>query len=201
LRKILPLFSYLFHPIFIPVLGAFAWIYWGNSYFAELQKSLIVLQIVIITILIPLAFFYLLQTLGKIDSIMVSDLSQRKIPLIIQIVLVVILLRQSITIDRIPELFFFFAGGLASTFVLLLLLFVKFKASIHMVGISMLTVFVINLSLYYQINLLYAIALLLCLNGLIAASRLEMKAHTGKELVIGFFIGAVPQLLTGYLWL
>lgn len=201
MRKILPLFSYLFHPIFVPVLGAFAWLYWGDSYFAAIQKSLIILQIVIITILIPISFFYLLKTLGKIDSVMVSDLSQRKIPLIIQMVLVVILLRQSITIDRIPELFFFFAGGLVSSFIILLLLFLRFKSSIHMTGISTLTVFVVGLSLHYRINLLYPIAVLICLNGLIAASRLEMKAHTSTELVMGFLVGTVPQLLIWYVWL
>lgn len=201
LRKILPLFSYLFHPVFVPLYGALAYLAWGKNYFEPMQQLLVVLQIVIITILIPLAFIYLLKTLGRVDSIMISDLSQRKIPLVIQIGLVVILLRQSITIDRIPELFFFFAGGIISALLTLILLFARIKASLHMIGISALTVFTIALSIYNQVNLLNAIALLLLLNGLIAASRLEMKAHDGKELVVGFLFGAIPQLLLLYCWL
>ena len=201
LRKILPLFSYLFHPVFIPVLGTLAYFFWGKNYFEPTQQILIVLQIVIITILIPMAFIYLLKTLGKVDSIMIADLSQRKIPLVIQIILMVVLLRQSITIDRIPELFFFFAGGILSALLTLILLFAKVKASLHMMGISALTVFTIALSIYNQVNLINVVAILLLANGLVAASRLEMKAHTGTELVIGFFFGIIPQLLLLYCWL
>lgn len=201
LRKILPLFSYVFHPVFIPVLGTLAYFFWGKNYFEPAQQILIVLQIVIITILIPIAFLYLLKTLGKVDSFMISDLSQRKVPLVIQMVLMVILLRQSITIDRIPELFFFFAGGIASALLTLILLFAKIKASLHMMGISALTVFTIALSIYNQVNLINVIAILLLANGLVAASRLEMKAHTGTELVTGFFFGVAPQLLLLYCWL
>lgn len=201
MRKILPLFSYVFHPVFIPVLGTLAYFFWGKNYFEPAQQVLILLQIVIITILIPIAFLYLLKTLGKVDSFMVSDLSQRKVPLVIQVVLMVILLRQSITIDRIPELFFFFAGGIVSALLALMLLFAKIKASLHMMGISALTVFTIALSIYNQVNLINVIAILLLANGLVAASRLEMKAHTGTELVIGFFFGVLPQLLLLYCWL
>lgn len=201
MRKILPLFSYVFHPVFIPVLGTLAYFFWGKNYFEPAQQVLILLQIVIITILIPIAFLYLLKTLGKVDSFMVSDLSQRKVPLVIQVVLIVILLRQSITIDRIPELFFFFAGGIVSALLTLMLLFAKIKASLHMMGISALTVFTIALSIYNQVNLINVIAILLLANGLVAASRLEMKAHTGIELVIGFFFGVLPQLLLLYCWL
>lgn len=187
LRKFLPLFSYLFHPVFIPVLGTLAYFFWGKNYFEPAQQILILLQIVIITILIPMAFIYLLKTLGKVDSIMIADLSQRKIPLVIQIVLMVILLRQSITMDRIPELFFFFAGGILSALLTLILLFAKVKASLHTMGISALTVFTMALSINNQVNLINVIAILLTANGLVAASRLQMKAHTGTELAVGFF--------------
>jgi len=201
LRKFLPLFSYLFHPVFIPVLGTLAYFFWGKNYFEPAQQILILLQIVIITILIPMAFIYLLKTLGKVDSIIIADLSQRKIPLVIQIVLMVILLRQSITMDRIPELFFFFAGGILSALLTLILLFAKVKASLHTMGISALTVFTMGLSINNQVNLINVIAILLTANGLVVASRLQMKAHTGTELAVGFFFGITPQLLFLYYWL
>ena len=138
---------------------------------------------------------------GKIDSIMVSDLSQRKIPLLIQVFLITILIQKSITIDRIPELYFFFFGGLISTLLALVSLFAKMKASIHMIGISSLTAFLMGLSVHSQINILNTISILILMNGIVAASRLEMKAHTTKELSIGFFIGLIPQLTLWYFWL
>lgn len=201
MKKILPFFSWLFHPLFIPVFGTLFYLFCNENYFSAGQKYLILFQIIIITVLIPMAFYYLLKTLGKVDSIMVSDLSQRKIPLLIQMVLIFILLKKSITIDRIPELFFFMLGGLVSTLLTLLFLFGRIKISIHMIGISALTAFIIGLSLHNQANHLLPIAFLIMINGIIAASRIYMKAHSMTEIVIGFFAGVIPQLALLYLWL
>ena len=201
MKKILPSFSYLFHPIFIPLFGTIFYLFFTPNYFEFNQKYLILLQVLLITIFIPISFFYLLKAIGKVDSMMVSELSQRKIPLIIQAFLIYTLIQKSITLDRIPELFFFFFGGLLSTLLTLILLFGKIKASIHMIGISSLTAFVVGLSLHNQINFMYYIAFLILMNGVVASSRLEMKAHTNMELAIGFFVGLLPQLALYFFWL
>jgi hypothetical protein len=132
---------------------------------------------------------------------MLSDSTQRKIPLLFQAFLIIIVIQKSITIDRIPELFFFLYGGLISTVLAFLLLFAKRKASIHMLGISSLTSFVIGLSIHTQVNFIYCIAFLVLMNGIVASSRLEMKAHTTLELIIGFLIGSIPQVALWFFWL
>lgn len=201
MKKTLTLFSYLFHPIFIPLFGALFYFFYNENYFEDIQKYLILFQIIIITILIPVSFFYLLKTLGKVDSIMVKDLSQRKIPLIIQSALLLILITKGITFSRIPELFYFLIGGLWSTLITLALLFGKIKASLHMLGISSLTAFVIGLSIHNQVNITYIISFLIVMNGLLAASRIVMNAHSNNELVIGFFVGMLPQIILWCFWL
>jgi hypothetical protein len=148
-----------------------------------------------------MAFFYLLRTFGKIDSIMLSDISQRKIPLLLQIMLFSILISKSITIERFPELYFFFIGGLSSTIIAFMLLFAKIKASIHMIGMSALTVFIIGLSLHTEVNIINTVVFFVMMNGFVASSRLEMNVHTKKELAIGFVCGMLPQLLLLYFWL
>ena len=55
--------------------------------------------------------------------------------------------------------------------------------------------------MHLQIQSMIPISILILLNGIVASSRLEMNAHTYKELVVGFFIGAIPQLLLLILWL
>jgi len=132
---------------------------------------------------------------------MVYQLSQRKIPLLLQAILIFLLITKSITAEVIPELYYYFLGGLISTFLLLILLCLKIKASIHMVGISTLTFFVIALSLRYQNNAIYTIAFLIVMNGFVATSRLVLQAHTNKELVIGFFSGLLPQIILSFFWL
>lgn len=201
MRKVVIAFSYLFHPVFISVYATLFYFLLDVNAYNTTQKSLILLQITIITFFIPICIFFLLRSLGRIDSIMLSELSQRKIPLFLQCVLLYILISKSITIDTIFELFFFFAGAMISTFLALLMSFVKVKASLHMLGISALTAFAMGLSFHNQTNALPIIAALVAVNGLVASSRLVMKAHTGTELAIGFFCGLVPQVVLWYFWL
>lgn len=201
MKKILPFFSYLFHPIFIPLLGTIFYVVLDSHYFALQQYLILFLQIIIITILLPMAFFYLLRTFGQIESIMLSDISQRKIPLLLQLMLFAVLIEKSITIDRFPSLYFFFVGGLLSTIFAFLLLYAKFKASIHMIGISSLTVFIIGLSIHNQVNTVNLVTFFVIMNGVVASSRLVMKAHSNKELLIGFICGVIPQGALLYFWL
>lgn len=201
LKKILPVFSYIFHPIFIPVYAAFLYFFLNDSYYTNPEKYFAVLQIIIITIVLPLLFFFVLRATGQVNSIMIADISQRKIPLVIQCFLTILLLRKSITFEHFPEFHFFFLGGLLSTIVALILLFFKTKASLHMVAISALMVFVVGLSIHNQAWNLNMIAFLVLMNGFVASSRLEMKAHSPIELVLGFLFGVVPQLALLPFWL
>lgn len=201
MKKILPLFSYLFHPIFVPVFGSLCYFLLNENYLISEQKCLILIQVSITMIFIPISVFYLLRTIGKADSVMLSDVSQRKIPLFVQALLIVVLVGQSITHDKIPELYFFFLGGLASTLSAFILSLVKIKASLHMTGISTLVFFVIGLSMHNHINAIYLISFLFLIVGIVAASRLQMQAHNGKELLIGFLSGMLPQIAFWFFWL
>lgn len=201
LKKILPLFSYIFHPIFIPVYAAVFYFFLNDSYYTNLEKYFALFQVVIITIVLPILFYFVLRTASLVDSILFSEISQRKIPLVILCFLIILLVRKSITIEHFPEFHFFFLGGLLSTLVALILLFFSIKASLHMVAISAFTIFVIGLSIHNQTRNINGIAFLVLLNGFVASSRLEMKAHTPKELVIGLFLGIISQLLLLGFWL
>lgn len=200
-KRILPFFSYLFHPIFIPVYAALSYFFLNDSYYSNSEKYFAIFQIAIITILLPILFFFILRMAGKIDSIMISEISQRKIPLIILCFLNILLLQKSITLDHFPEFHFFFLGGLLSTVLALFFVFFKTKASLHMVAMSALTIFVIGLNIHNQTQNIILIAFLILMNGTVAFSRLEMKAHTLKELTIGFLLGVIPQLLLLNFWL
>lgn len=132
---------------------------------------------------------------------MLSEISHRKIPLMLQIMLFAVLIQKSITLERFPSLYIFLVGGIFSTIVAFLLLFLKTKASIHMIGISSLTVFIIALSLSNEINTVHLVAFFIIMNGIVASSRLAMNAHSNKELLIGFLCGVIPQSVLFYFWL
>lgn len=145
--------------------------------------------------------YYLLRYTGKVDSIMIANLEQRKIPLVFQIFIIILLLRKTITLEHFPELHFFFLGSLFSILIALGLLYIKFKASLHMLAIAALTVFVYGLNVHLQMNNIFFVPFLLLISGFVASSRLVMQAHTPKELIIGIFVGSIPQIIFLFLWL
>lgn len=201
MKKFLSFFSYVFHPVFISVYAVLLYFLLTERYHPYQEFFLILIQVIILTILIPLSLFYFLMTLGKANSFMLSDISQRKIPILANIILLYILIDQSITADRIPELYFFFFGALVSSILIFLFIYIKLKASIHMVGIGALAVFIIGFSLHTQTNHIFLVAFFLLMVGLVATSRLSMKAHTNRELTAGFLTGVLPQIGLFYFWL
>jgi hypothetical protein len=201
LKKILPIFSYIFHPLFTPVQACIFYFLFHHGDYSVSQIKSFFWQISIVTILIPMALYYILRYSGRADSIMIADLEQRKIPLVFQSFLLILLLRKSIPLDYYPELHFFFIGALFSTLIALGLLYLKFKTSLHMLAISALTVFVFGLNIHLQMGSVYLVPFLLLMNGFVASSRLVMKAHTPNEIVIGVLVGSVPQILFLFLWL
>ena len=197
----MPLFSYILHPIFISMYATLFYLYCKEDIFTNREKYYVLFQILIITVLVPILFFMLLRSTGHVKSVMVPETSQRQIPLLLQCFLYILLVKRSIIIARYPELHFFFLGALFSTIIALILSFFKIKASLHMMAISGLAFFVIGLNIHLKMQNPYWTALLVLLTGIVASSRLEMEAHTNKELIIGLMTGVFPQILFLYLWL
>ncbi|WP_236025453.1 hypothetical protein [Flavobacterium geliluteum] len=201
MKRILPLFSYVLHPVFISMYATLFYLFCKGDAFANQEKYYVLFQILIITFFVPILFFLLLKSTGNVKSIMIHETSQRRIPLVLQCFLFILLVKRSIVITRYPELHFFFLGALFSTILALICTFFKIKASLHMMSMSGLAIFVIGLNIHLQMHNPYWSAFVILLSGLVASSRLVMEAHTSNELSIGTAIGILPQLLFLYLWL
>ena len=192
--------SYIFHPLFIPIAGTLA--YFALAPYSSLeQQSGNILPIFILTVIIPIIFFLILKNLKLITSVFAPSIKERTYPLIISIGLYVMILYKVIPLNYISELYFFFIGLITASFTVLLLYFLRFKTSIHLLGTGSLLLFLIGLSVHFEINITIAIGLITLLSGLISTSRLYLKAHTVLELVVGFLIGGFSQLLLFQYWL
>jgi hypothetical protein len=168
--------------------------------FHPAEIFLYLIQILIVTILIPISVFYLLVSMGKMNSFQEVSLHQRKFPLLLNAILLYILIEKSITLENIPELYFCFFGAIMSSLMALLLILFRIKASIHMLGISALTGFLVMISIYTQQEMLYSISSFIVFSGLVATSRLLLRAHTIRELMLGCIVGIMPQLVLGFYW-
>ena len=201
LKKILPVFSYILHPIFVSLYGTLFFFLIANSFFYNSQIIVTLIQVTILTLLLPLSMYFLFRSLGVVSSFTEASISERKMPIAVQAILLFVLIKFSVSRDTVAELYFFFLGGFLSSVIVLASVILKFKASLHMIGISALTCFIFGLSMYYQMPFVNLVAFSIVCVGLVASSRLYMKAHTYPELIAGMIIGAGPQLFLYQYWL
>lgn len=193
--------AWLFHPLWMPLLGVILYYRITPRYIIpEVMYSKIVV-VFILTFLIPILLFFLLKTMGLVKSIHMEDVKERKIPTVLQSLLILLIIRMVFHPHLYPELYAFFIGILFSLITAFVLVSAKFKVSFHMIGIAGLTMFIIALSIHFKVNVLWLIAFLLFVNGWVASSRLHTKSHTNAELIFGFFVGMFPQLLLVNYWL
>lgn len=201
MNNILKSVSFIFHPLIIPLLGVIFYFSKSPKYVSIqiIQAKLISLSI--LTIALPILLYFLLKTLGKAKSIYLETTKERIFPLIVHCIVILLVLNRILTANQIIELYYFFVGILISTLACLFLAIMKIKASIHMTSIAGLFMFFIALSIHFSININGTIVIMFVITGAIATSRLHLKAHSGIELVIGFFIGFIPQLILLKYWL
>ena len=193
--------AYLFHPLLMPLLGS-ALYYALTPRFIEpdIQQARL-LAVAIITLFIPIIVFFLLKNLTIVKSIQLENVTERKYPLMIQCLLLLLIIKMVFDPYDSPELYYFFVGILFSSITTLLLVYAEFKVSLHQMGVAGVTMFLIALGVHFKINVLIAIGVLFIANGWVASSRLHTNSHNYPELIAGFLIGIIPQLIILNFWL
>lgn len=159
------------------------------------------MAIAIMTLFIPIVFYFMLRTLGKVSSYFLEDVTERKWPLAFSAILYAVVLRYVLDRFDFPELHYFFLAILYSTLAAALLVFFRIKISLHMMGLAGITAFIISLSLSYNLDLVYTISFFITITGLTATSRIHYRAHSYVELLLGFLIGLIPQMVLIPFWL
>ena len=193
--------AYLWHPLLMPLLGTVIYYLITPKYVEPAIWQSKLMAIVIVTILIPIVSYFLFKNLRLVNSIKLEEVWERKLPLMLQSLLILAVIKYLFDPYITPELYYFFVGVLFSTLTALLMVFFKSKVSLHQMGISGLTFFVIALSVHFQVNMLLWIALFLFANGWVASSRMHSWSHTPIELIMGFIIGIIPQVIMLNFWL
>lgn len=201
MRFLLKSASFIFHPLWIPLAGSLLYFLLTPRFFPQEVIQAKLLAISILTIFIPVVFYFLLKNLGKAQSVFLEDVKERKWPLLFFAILILMVLNQILNAYNYAALYYFFVGILFSTLLAFTLVLVRFKASLHTMGLSGLMVFLIGISWNFKINLTYTISFLILVLGLTASSRIFYKAHSFKELFLGLICGVIPQAVVLYFWL
>ena len=201
MKHFLRIGAYVLHPLLMPLLGALVYYVITPRFIdSEIIRAKL-FAIAIITLVVPIVLFLLLKNMGWISSLELHNVKERKIPLMLQCLLLLLIIKMVFDPYDSPEMYFFFVGVLFSTISALLLVIFKVKISLHQMGIAGVTMFIIALSVHFKVNMLVWIGLVALANGWVASSRLHTNSHTYPELILGFFVGLIPQFLMLNFWL
>ena len=187
--------STILHPIVLPTLGVFIYFLFVSQSF-EKRLQLIVLGLVFtLTYLLPLLMLLLLKKFRFIKDFQVSTIKERRFPIIFMMLLLYFLGNSIIQIPTIRNLGILFFGTSLSLTCIYVLFSLKLKSSLHLVSMGNMIGFFLIMTNINSLSMLPIIILLVLLSGILASSRLYLKAHTPVELLIGFSLGIVCQFI------
>lgn len=188
--------SYVFHPLLFSFLGTFLYLVLTPKHIVKNQEYIILLIIFMSTYVLPVFVLALLKRMNMIVSYKLDTIEERKFPIIFFIILSFMIGNLLINIQIVDLLAYSFYGTAISLCFTYILFSAKIKTSLHMIGIGGILSFIVIMSFEYQLNYNLIIAILFVLAGLIAVSRLALKAHLPKEVYIGFIVGIISQLIS-----
>lgn len=158
----------------------------------------ILIVIFLSTYVIPILFLFILKKRNSIESYHLKTTEERKFPILFFLTITFLLGMRLLELNAIDLLAYSFIAGSLSLLITYILLFTKFKTSLHTLSIGSLIGFVIIISIHYKIKLLLLITTGVLLFGIIGTARLKLKAHTVNEVLLGFAIGVITQILIYY---
>ncbi len=188
----------MLHPIVIPTIGITLYFILIQNSFSRNQKFAVLGLIFITTYIVPLLILILFRRFKLIKSFKADSIKERKVPVAMMIVLFYLLGNTLYGIENLKDLgMLFYATSLGLVSIYILFAF-KIKTSIHLISIGITVGFFYVLSFIYQQNLIAVIVCGLLLSGMLASARLHLKAHTQKEVYLGFVLGFLAPSIVFY---
>ncbi|MGB1284752.1 MAG: hypothetical protein ACPG44_09875 [Polaribacter sp.] len=187
--------SVILHPIVVPTLGVLLYFILIPNRMGSNQKLAILGLVFVVTYLVPLFVLIILKVFELIKSYKLHSIKERKIPICLMIVLYYLLGNTLSRITMIRDLgTLFYATSFGLVIIYLLFIF-KTKTSLHLFSLGISVGFFMLLSTRYLISFLPIILILILISGLLASARLYLKAHTPKEVYLGFLLGVISPFI------
>lgn len=180
--------SKILHPIFIHsivitiVIKEFI-----NILILPSQAPFILITSILFTLLLPLISVCFFLLTGKIQSLEMLNKKERILPLFMSILWMIlgyIIMKEVFMCNPIIKSIYL---GAIYTLVITTLITIKWKISLHMIGIGGAVGVFLALQVLY--GGLYSVLLLsIFFSGLLAYARLELKAHNTQQVYCGFML-------------
>lgn len=194
-------FSWLFQPLFMPLLGTVIFLSLPFYSFRLLPTQVywyVIICNLLFTVLLPVLMIFMLMRYNMISSIYLKNREDRAYPIIFAIIFHVANY-YFVTRAQLPGPYLFFlVAGIFSLLVTLIITY-YWKVSLHMAGVGGICGGFLALTIIWPVDLRLLLSLLFLMAGITGTSRLLLNAHTSAQVAVGFIVGFLPQL--GLIWL
>jgi hypothetical protein len=198
MMKFAQFISVLAHPLFMPSY-AFSLLMYTNPYInmmiSDSTKNVVIIILSLFTIVLPILTAIILKQFRVIDSIYMKTSEERKWPFVFTLVWYYMAF-QLLAKLYIPQSFLLLMLGAISAIGLSLIITLRWKVSIHMLGIGGLIGAIIGISHRFQLDHSNLIMLLLIFAGLIGFARLKTHSHNYRQVYVGFLLGFLVEWIS-----
>ena len=198
MMKFAQFISVLAHPLFMPSY-AFSLLMYTNPYInmmiSDSTKNVVIIILSLFTIVLPILTAIILKQLRVIDSIYMKTTEERKWPFVFTLVWYYMAF-QLLAKLYIPQSFLLLMLGAISAIGLSLIITLRWKVSIHMLGIGGLIGAIVGISHRFQFDHSNLIMLLLIFAGLIGFARLKTHSHNYLQVYVGFLLGFLVEWIS-----
>ncbi|CAN5763529.1 hypothetical protein BH11BAC4_BH11BAC4_12250 [soil metagenome] len=190
-------FSYVFHPLFIPLYAVLFLVYVhpaAFSGFSAAEKKQTTLIVILNLLFFPLISVLLLRAVGFIDSIFLRTQKDRIIPYIASgtfFFWAYTVFKQQ---TQYPHLLTAFVLGIFLASSAALLANIYFKVSMHAIGMGGWLGFFLVISNTQTMLMTWPISAVLLMTGFVCSARLLISSHKPIDIYAGLFIGIITQI-------
>lgn len=196
MKKVAQLISVLFHPLLLPLYAVWLLLNSGGYLsYAIPDKFRQYLYVIIFfsTFLMPSLLTWLLVQRGRIKSIELEERRERHLPYLLTLCCTVITAYLLYRLP-LPRLIAFTLMGSSVAILTAFLINLRWKISVHMIGIGGLLGLFFGFGIYYNIDTFSILLVIAALAGLIAAARLARESHSPAQVYAGFLVGYAVEL-------
>lgn len=193
------LFSFIFHPLFIPVIATWFLAYIQPGYFTGISsqdKLLIVIRVAFNTIFYPALTVVLLKALGFIKSILLKTQRERIIP---YIATNIFYFWMFLVFKNQPEVPIILTGFMFGVFIassVALIANIYFKISMHALGVgSLCGLMLIIIFSGFSFAIFLTAMLVFIITGVVCTSRMIVSDHRPFDIYSGIFISILCQII------
>ncbi|MBC8464663.1 MAG: hypothetical protein H8D62_03195 [Bacteroidetes bacterium] len=197
MMRLAQIISVIGHPLFMP-LYAVGLMFRFNPYLSlqvpDVIQRLVFGVLIIFTLLLPSVTAFGLKKLGVIKSVYMRTAEERKWPFLFTL-LWYYLGFELLTELTLPLSLYLLMIGAISVILVAHFITIRWKISVHMIGIGGVIGAMAGISYRFQYDHFYLITALIFIAGLIGFARLKTESHNYRQVYAGFFLGFIVEWL------